>query len=218
MPVCVYLYPKMNFLPGSLITRSGSRVNPSTTDGLYMTSTGAHTHWELVREWLGEPCTVGGLPWITRRLGATGIYACDCIRVNTFESSQGLRHRGHCVRRGMQDTCLYLHVHLYLSILPTSFLTWGRVNADRTAVLRADPPTLYVEYAGGRTKYGILFIFSLFSEYSNIEYVHIHVIYRVYQVEYIICIPVTASQEHANTVSTRRPLTPRAACAIQDGS
>jgi len=39
--------------------------------------------------------------------------------------------------------------------------------------------TLHVEYAGRRIEYGILFIFSLFYEYSNLEYIHIHVIHRV---------------------------------------
>jgi len=39
--------------------------------------------------------------------------------------------------------------------------------------------TLHVEYAGWGIKYGILFIVSLFYEYSDLEYVHFHVIYRV---------------------------------------
>ena len=64
---------------------------------------------------------------------------------------------------------------------------------------------LHVEYAGGgRMKYGILFIFRLFYEYSDPEYVHIHVIYRVNQAEYGIHILVAASQEYVNTYSTRR--------------
>jgi len=41
--------------------------------------------------------------------------------------------------------------------------------------------SLHVEYARRRIKYGILFIFSLLYEYSNLEYVHIHVIYMVKQ-------------------------------------
>ena len=53
--------------------------------------------------------------------------------------------------------------------------------------------SLHVEYAGGR-KYGILFIFRLFYEYSNLEYVHIPVTYRVNQAEYGIRILVAASQ------------------------
>jgi len=67
---------------------------------------------------------------------------------------------------------------------------------------------LHVECAGGRTKYGILFIFSLFYEYSNLEYVHIHVIYRANQAEYGIRIRVAASQEYVNTYSTRRAVVP----------
>jgi len=60
-----------------------------------------------------------------------------------------------------------------------------------------------VEYAGGRIKYGILFIFSLFHEHSNLEYVHIHVICRVHQAEYVIRVRVAASQKYVNTYSTR---------------
>ena len=57
---------------------------------------------------------------------------------------------------------------------------------------------------GGRIKYGILFRFCLFYEYSNLEYQCIYVIYRVLQAEYDIHIPVAASQEYVNTYSTRR--------------
>jgi len=55
-------------------------------------------------------------------------------------------------------------------------------------------------------KYGILFIFSLFYEYSNLEYVHFHVLYRVIQADYVIRILVAAAQEYVNTYSTRRVL------------
>jgi len=52
-------------------------------------------------------------------------------------------------------------------------------------------------------KYGILFIFSLFYEYSNLEYERIHATcQRVQQAEYIIRIGVVASQEYVNTYST----------------
>ena len=67
--------------------------------------------------------------------------------------------------------------------------------------------TLHVEYAGGRMAYGILFIFSLFCEYSNLEYVHIHATYRVNQAKSAIRILVAASQEYVNTYSTRRLFT-----------
>jgi len=66
------------------------------------------------------------------------------------------------------------------------------------------PVSLHVEYAGGRIKCGILFIFSLFHEYRNFEYVPIHSIYGVNQAEYCIRILVAASQEYVNTYSTRR--------------
>jgi len=65
--------------------------------------------------------------------------------------------------------------------------------------------TLRVEYAKRGTVYCILFFFSLFCEYINLEYVRIlHVIYRVHQAEYIIRTRVFAPQEYANRYSTRR--------------
>jgi len=57
---------------------------------------------------------------------------------------------------------------------------------------------------GGGVKYGILFLSSLFYEYSNLEYVHMHVIYQVHQAEYGIRFLVAASHEYVNTYSTRR--------------
>jgi len=47
-------------------------------------------------------------------------------------------------------------------------------------------------------------MFSLFYEYSNLEYVHIRVIYRVHQAEYNIRIRVAAPEECVKTYSTRR--------------
>jgi len=61
------------------------------------------------------------------------------------------------------------------------------------------PPTLHVEYAGERMKYDILFIFSLFCEYINLEYVLVPVIYRFHQAKYVFHIRVAASQEYVNT-------------------
>jgi len=57
-------------------------------------------------------------------------------------------------------------------------------------------PNLHVEYVAGRIKYGILFISSLCYEYSSLEYVHTHVIYRVDQAEFVIRILVAASQKY----------------------
>jgi len=68
-------------------------------------------------------------------------------------------------------------------------------------------PTCWIR-GGGRIKYSILFTCSLFYEYNNLEYVHIHVIYRVNQSEYGIRIRVAASQEYVNTYSTWRPGSP----------
>ena len=52
--------------------------------------------------------------------------------------------------------------------------------------------------------YGILFRLSLIYEFSNLEYIHFHVICRVDQAEYVIRILVAASQEYVNTYSTCR--------------
>jgi len=60
--------------------------------------------------------------------------------------------------------------------------------------------SLHVEHAERGRKYGILFIFNLFCEYINVEYVRVPVIYRVNQVEYGIHILVAASQEYGLTV------------------
>jgi len=74
---------------------------------------------------------------------------------------------------------------------------------DTYDAMGIDPPPYMLNTRGGRKQYGILFIFSLFYEYSNLEYVHIHVIYRVAQAEYGIRI----LKEYVNTYSTCRPLT-----------
>jgi len=67
--------------------------------------------------------------------------------------------------------------------------------------------TLHVEYAERGRKYGVLFIFNLFCEYIDLEYVRVPVVYRVNQVEYGIHIRVVASQEYVNTYSTRKTAT-----------
>jgi len=51
-------------------------------------------------------------------------------------------------------------------------------------------------------------MFSLFCEYINLEYARVLVIYGVNQAEYVIHIRVAASQDYANTYSTRRILSP----------
>jgi len=47
-------------------------------------------------------------------------------------------------------------------------------------------------------------MFSLVYEYSYVECILIHGIYRVDQAEYVIRIRAAASQEYVNTYSTRR--------------
>jgi len=66
--------------------------------------------------------------------------------------------------------------------------------------------SLHVEYAERGNEYGLLFIFSPFYEYTNLEYEHVPLEYRVHQAEYGIHVCVTASQEYVNTYSTRRVL------------
>ena len=63
---------------------------------------------------------------------------------------------------------------------------------------------LHFEYAERGTEYGILFICGLCCEYSHIECVRIHVIYRVHQAAYVIYILAVAPQEYVNIYSTRR--------------
>jgi len=63
---------------------------------------------------------------------------------------------------------------------------------------------VHVEYAERGTEYGILFIFSLFCEYIHLEYIRIHVIYRVNQAEHGIPILVIAPQECVKIDSTGR--------------
>jgi len=50
----------------------------------------------------------------------------------------------------------------------------------------------------------MIFIFSLFCEHIHLEYVRIHVVYRVNQAEYVIHIRVIAPQEYVKIYSTRR--------------
>jgi len=51
-------------------------------------------------------------------------------------------------------------------------------------------------YTEGIMQCGILFIVSLLYEYSNLEYAHIHGMYRVNQARYGIRFLVAASQEY----------------------
>jgi len=69
------------------------------------------------------------------------------------------------------------------------------------------PRTLHVEYAARGQEYGILFVFSLFGEYSHLEYVRLHVIHRVDQAEYVVHILMVAPHKYVNIYSTCRPQT-----------
>ena len=67
---------------------------------------------------------------------------------------------------------------------------------------RAAGPTCWIRGPGNRRRYSIHI--SLFCEYIHLEYVRIHVIYRVYQAEHGIHILVVTPQEYVNIYSTRR--------------
>jgi len=53
-------------------------------------------------------------------------------------------------------------------------------------------PTLHIEYAERGNEHGILVKFCTFSECTRLEYVRVHVIYRVNQAEYVIHVRVVA--------------------------
>jgi len=63
---------------------------------------------------------------------------------------------------------------------------------------------LHVEYAERGKEYSILFTFSLFCEYSHLEYVHIHVVYKVNQAKYVMHTLLFAPQEYVNIYATSR--------------
>jgi len=75
-----------------------------------------------------------------------------------------------------------------------------RASCLSTPLLVSSPYMLNTRNRG--KEYGILFIFSLFCEYIHLEYVRIHVIYKVNQAEYVIHILVVALQEYVNIYST----------------
>ena len=61
-----------------------------------------------------------------------------------------------------------------------------------------------LKYAERGKQYGILSIFSQFCEYTHLEYVRIHGMYRVNQAEYVIHMLVVAPKEYVNICSTPR--------------
>ena len=79
-----------------------------------------------------------------------------------------------------------------------------------TLLLNPGILALHVEYAERRIRDGILFIFSPFYEYHNLEHAYVPVLYRVHQAECVIYILVAVSQEYVNTYSTRRIRAPAA--------
>jgi len=78
-----------------------------------------------------------------------------------------------------------------------------RRDNSRERLYPATAVTLRVEYAERRIECGILIIFSLLYEYSNLEYVHIHAIHRVNQAEYRIRIRVATPREYVNILPRR---------------
>jgi len=63
---------------------------------------------------------------------------------------------------------------------------------------------LHVEYAERGIVYRILFILSLFYECIHLEYVRIHVIYKVNKAEYVIHVRVNPRTSRSPQTTTRR--------------
>jgi len=107
---------------------------------------------------------------------------------------------GSLLKLPPRHTQLILYIYIYICVYilrvhPVSF-------AAEWPLLKLPP--LHVEYAEQGKSYGIRFICSLFCEYNQLEYVRIHVIYRVSQAEYVIHILAVVPQEYVNIYSTRR--------------
>jgi len=62
-----------------------------------------------------------------------------------------------------------------------------------------------------------IYTYMQFCECINLEYVRMHVIYRVHQAEHAICTLMAASPEYVNTYSTSRVLASATALAQQLG-
>ena len=80
---------------------------------------------------------------------------------------------------------MYTYIYIYIYIYVCVYIYRGHQREDaaggagRNLPDRKDGPRverLHVEYAERRNEDGILFIFSLFCEYSHLECVRIHVI------------------------------------------
>jgi len=93
---------------------------------------------------------------------------------------------------------------MFSNLSETRACSLRKASHLRKPALRFATETLHVEYEERGKEYGLLFIFRLFCEYIQLEYVRIHVIYRVNQAEYGIHILVVAPQEYLNIYSTRR--------------
>jgi len=125
---------------------------------------------------------------------------------NTNTTRFGILSAMLCTSLGFYSSTTFYHVytlHIYVST--------KNIRAHAHAQNCTAPFTIPYEYAGERLYYGVLFLFSLNYEYSNLEHVHIHVIYRVDQAEYAIRIPMAAPQEYVNTYAPfpyQRPDTP----------
>ena len=116
------------------------------------------------------------------------LYICICIYMYIYISA--------CVsRQSLPLQCQY----------SDTLQRGGRFAAVAAKPVAACLASLHVEYAEHRLNSGILFIFSPVYEYSNLEYEHGPVEYRVHRAEYVIHIRVAASQEYVNIYSTCRP-------------
>ena len=73
---------------------------------------------------------------------------------------------------------MYIYMYIYIYIYIYVLVRRGGWVTDAARVAHR-----HVEYAELRKKCGILFMFGLLCEYSNLEYVRVYVIYRVTQAE-----------------------------------
>ena len=96
---------------------------------------------------------------------------------------------------------IHIHTHIYIYIYTHIYIDSEKLS---NLLEHGKVPILYAEYVERTTKYEILFVISLFCEYTNLEYARVHSICRVHQAKHAIPIPMAAPQECVNTYSTRK--------------
>jgi len=122
----------------------------------------------------------------------------------------------------------FVHESIVLSFLPPICIghtvaillraSWAVYDPSSTSLLYALHHTILVKTISCEAymlnmrreaiQYGILFLFSPFHEYSNLEYEHVPVQYRVHQAEHVIHICAAASQEYVKDQQVTHTHTP----------